>query len=329
MTRTTASPACTPRRRANPGLPTSTPGTIRVRRRSSRVRCRNPTFPDLRYQRRASTNARAAPTRRSPTSSARSPSTRTASRPALLAVCLAQKSDRDRSVAALGEALALGLEAPEWVTPDVARSGPGSSGAGCRGPRPANRLRRPAVTARRHRSWKRWPASTRATWRAPSNRSPVGRGAARLRRPALPARGAAARGRAIRRRPPAPARRAQLNSRYLEARMLAARTVEAGMPRPRKSRWWRRSSIMNSIPTCGSGSGRALPRRRPGGRGRAARTRGRVEPQFARAQRLLGLVYHALGRHDDALRAVRRGLAGGARRRAAPPSPSCCTNSAT
>jgi len=31
--------------------------------------------------------------------------------------------------------------------------------------------------------------------------------------------------------------------------------------------------------------------------------------QFARAQRLLGLVYHALGRSDDALRAVRRGLA--------------------
>jgi tetratricopeptide (TPR) repeat protein len=30
--------------------------------------------------------------------------------------------------------------------------------------------------------------------------------------------------------------------------------------------------------------------------------------QFARAQRLLGLVYHALGRYDDALRAVRRGL---------------------
>src|SRR5436190_464971 len=30
--------------------------------------------------------------------------------------------------------------------------------------------------------------------------------------------------------------------------------------------------------------------------------------QFARAQRLLGLLYHALGRPDDALRALRRGL---------------------
>src|SRR5262249_1034569 len=33
----------------------------------------------------------------------------------------AQRNERDRSVAALSEALSLGLEAPEWVTPDVAR----------------------------------------------------------------------------------------------------------------------------------------------------------------------------------------------------------------
>ena len=53
---------------------------------------------------------------------------------------------------------------------------------------------------------------------------------------------------------------------------------------------------------------------------RAGDLDGAVEPleravdlnrQFARAQRLLGLVYHALGRHDAALRALRRGLARG------------------
>ncbi len=39
----------------------------------------------------------------------------------LLAVCLGLKGDREHSSAQLGEALSLGLEAPEWVTPAVAR----------------------------------------------------------------------------------------------------------------------------------------------------------------------------------------------------------------
>src|SRR5262249_41708508 len=39
----------------------------------------------------------------------------------LLAVCLGGRGERERSAGELGEALALGLEVPEWVTPEVAR----------------------------------------------------------------------------------------------------------------------------------------------------------------------------------------------------------------
>src|SRR5439155_6954980 len=38
----------------------------------------------------------------------------------LLAVCLGLRGERERSAAELGEALSLGLEAPEWVVPAVA-----------------------------------------------------------------------------------------------------------------------------------------------------------------------------------------------------------------
>src|SRR5262245_266615 len=39
----------------------------------------------------------------------------------LLAVCLGRQGDRERSSAALAEALELGLDVPAWVTPDVSR----------------------------------------------------------------------------------------------------------------------------------------------------------------------------------------------------------------
>src|SRR5262249_46140898 len=82
----------------------------------------NPTFPDLRYQ-RARIYERSGRTDEAIADLERA----LAEHPhyveahLLLAVCWAARADRERAVAALGEALALGLEAPEWLTPDGAR----------------------------------------------------------------------------------------------------------------------------------------------------------------------------------------------------------------
>ncbi len=82
----------------------------------------NPTFPDLRYQ-RARLYERSGRLAEAVADLERAIDEHPHYMEAhlLLAVCLGALGERDRSAAELGEALTLGLEAPEWVTPEVAR----------------------------------------------------------------------------------------------------------------------------------------------------------------------------------------------------------------
>ena len=109
--------------RANLGLAYQHAGDFtRAEVQFSRALEENPTFPDLRYQ-RARIYERSGRTDEAIADLERA----LADHPhyveahLLLAVCLAQKDERERSVQALGEALALGLEAPDWVTLEGAR----------------------------------------------------------------------------------------------------------------------------------------------------------------------------------------------------------------
>src|SRR5262249_21350333 len=109
--------------RANLGLAYQHAGDfVRAEAQFTRALEEHPTFPGLRYQ-RARIYERSGRTAEAIADLERA----LAEHPhyvealLLLAVCLAQGSERERSVAVLGEALALGLEAPDWVTPEVAR----------------------------------------------------------------------------------------------------------------------------------------------------------------------------------------------------------------
>ena len=102
----------------------------------------------------------------------------------------------------------------------------------------------------------------------------------------------------------------RINPRYLEARLLAARAclergqaVEAiahldaaiaSFPRYPDLHFWLGLARFRAGDFTG-----AVP---------ALERAVELNRQFGRAQRLLGLVYHALGREDDALRSMRRGL---------------------
>src|SRR5262249_10031103 len=111
--------------RANLGLAYQHAGDhARAEAQFTRALEENPTFPDLRYQRariyeRSGRVAEAiAELERALAEHPHYVEARL-----LLAVCLGECGERERSAAELGEALALGLEAPEWVTPEVTRDG--------------------------------------------------------------------------------------------------------------------------------------------------------------------------------------------------------------
>src|SRR6185436_3365271 len=95
---------------------------VRAEREFTRALEENPTFPDLRYQ-RARLYERSGRTDEAIADLERA----LAEHPhyleawLLLAVCFGTKGDHERSTSALGEALAQGLDAPDWVTPEVAR----------------------------------------------------------------------------------------------------------------------------------------------------------------------------------------------------------------
>src|SRR5262249_1660362 len=113
--------------RANLGLAYQHAGDhARAEREFSRALEENPTFPDLRYQ-RARIYERSGRTDEAIADLERALAEHPHYMEAhlLLAVCRAQKGDRDGSAAALAEALELGLEAPVWVTPEGAKEGAG------------------------------------------------------------------------------------------------------------------------------------------------------------------------------------------------------------
>src|SRR5262249_45585198 len=110
--------------RANLGLAYQHAGDhARAEAQFTRALEENPTFPDLRYQRAriyersGRTDEAIADLRQA---LAEHPHYLEAQ--LLLAVCLGARGDREGSAAALAEALALGLEAPDWGTPEVAKN---------------------------------------------------------------------------------------------------------------------------------------------------------------------------------------------------------------
>ena len=82
----------------------------------------NPTFPDLRYQRaRIYERSGRGDEAIADLERALDEHPHYMEAHLLLAVCLGARGDRERSAHELGEALTLGLEAPEWVTPEVSK----------------------------------------------------------------------------------------------------------------------------------------------------------------------------------------------------------------
>src|SRR5258706_1100759 len=102
----------------------------------------------------------------------------------------------------------------------------------------------------------------------------------------------------------------RINPRYLEARLLSARArLEHGQPREAIAHLEAAIHAFPDYPDLHFWLG--LARFRAGELTAAVEPlerAGQVNRQFARAQRLLGLVYPALGRNDDALPTIRRGL---------------------
>ena len=95
----------------------------RAEQEFTRALAENPTFPDLRYQ-RARIYERSGRTDEAIADLQRALAEHPHYMEAhlLLAVCLGARSDREGSASALAQALALGLEAPEWVTPEIAKN---------------------------------------------------------------------------------------------------------------------------------------------------------------------------------------------------------------
>ncbi|HEV2105940.1 MAG TPA: tetratricopeptide repeat protein, partial [Candidatus Eisenbacteria bacterium] len=95
----------------------------RAEEQFTRALVENPTFPDLRYYRaRIYERSGRLPEAVADLERALAEHPHYGEAHLLLAVCLGLQGDRERAGRELGEALQLGLEAPEWVTPAVAQA---------------------------------------------------------------------------------------------------------------------------------------------------------------------------------------------------------------
>lgn len=266
----------------------------------------NPTFPDLRYYRaRIRQRSGRVPDAIADLERAVGEHPRYLEAHLLLAVCLGQTGERERSVAALQSALELGWAPPAGVDPGAAAQWNGDAWKQllAPGPAPAGAAAPPLHAAlQKHASGDLTGAiaelacavEEKPTWadlraRLAGLLLEAGRAGEALEHLAV----------ALERNPG-----------YLEARLLAMRAeLERGDAAAAEAH--ATAALMKNPDYPDLHFWLGLARFRSGdlpGAGAALERATELNRQFARAQRLLGLVYHALGRYDDALRAVRMGL---------------------
>ncbi len=269
----------------------------------------NPTFPDLRYfrarifQRSGRLGEAVADLQQ-----ALAEHPRYVEALLLLAVCQSQLEDRERSVEALNRALALGVELPTGLVASRASEWAASDWQGLLSVPAASAGAAAPSAAHLDRALERYHAGDltgsiaeleRAVAANPGYADVRGRLAGLLLEAGRIEEALVQLDHAL-----------GVNPRYLEARLLAARAhLELGGAREAIVHLEAALEAFPDYPDLHFWLGLA--------RFRAGELLAAVPPlelavklnrQFARAQRLLGMIYHALGRHDDALRSVRRGL---------------------
>ncbi len=266
----------------------------------------NPTFPDLRYYRaRIAERSGRLEDAIADLERAVAEHPRYLQAHLLLAVCLGQKGERPRSQAALQSALELGWAPPAGLDPEASPTWSGDAWKQLlgSGPTPPGAAAPPLHEAMQRHAAGDLAGAIDELARAVEEKPTWADLRARLAGLLLEAGRA---DEALRHLAVALER----NPGYLEARLLAARAeLECGRATDAEAHVAAALIKNPEYPDLHFWAG--LARFRAGdlpGAAAALERATELNRQFARAQRLLGLVYHALGRYDDALRAVRKGL---------------------